>query len=565
MAQFRRNEHRLSFLLGLSLLAALLLLPSAASGAGAEHGQKTLLAVGGISALSFMSIGLLLGVRRRKRAEALLRASLEMQALREREERLTNLVETLPEGVILLDREGRITFANSAVQRIFGAPASEMVGSRYDDARWQIRDLDGTATPPEQMPLARVLRNGQVVTGIEYVITARDGLARVVKLNAAPLQDASGAVAEVVASLEDVTARKQLEKQLTYLGLHDSLTGLYNRTFFEEEMLRLGSGRNPIAVIVCDIDGLKLVNDTLGHGHGDRLLRVAATVIRGSFRQDAVVARIGGDEFAILFPGNSRSHVEAACRRLHDAVERHNARAAIPFPLSMSIGFAVAAGPHPNMAELFKEADNAMYREKLHHRQSRRSSVVQTLAKAMEARDFGTEGHAERLQERVAELGRVVGLAEGKIADLRLLAHFHDIGKVGIPDRLLFKPSPLTPEEMLEMRTHCEVGQRIAQAAPDLQPIADWILMHHESWDGTGYPLGLAGESIPLECRIVSVVDAYGAMTADRPYREAMTHEQAAEELRRCAGTQYDPTLVAAFLRLVERLPLLVEADELVS
>ena len=157
-----------------------------------------------------------------------------------------------------------------------------------------------------------------------------------------------------------------------------------------------------------------------------------------------------------------------------------------------------------------------MYRIKLHSSQSTRSAIVQTLMKALEARDYITEGHADRLQELVAIVALSLGLPERSIGDLRLLAQFHDIGKVGIPDRILFKKGSLTNQEFAEMKQHCEIGHRIALSAPDLVPIADWILKHHEWWNGKGYPLGLKGEEIPLECRILAIADAYDAMTSDQ-------------------------------------------------
>ncbi|WP_245867411.1 Cyclic di-GMP phosphodiesterase [Sporomusa silvacetica DSM 10669] len=138
------------------------------------------------------------------------------------------------------------------------------------------------------------------------------------------------------------------------------------------------------------------------------------------------------------------------------------------------------------------------------------------------------------------------------MTDLKLLAQFHDIGKVGIPDKILFKPGTLTPEKFNEMQRHSEIGFRIAQSSPDLNLIADYILKHHEWWDGSGYPMGLSGENIPLECRILSIADAYDAMTSDRPYRKALVHKHAIDELRRFAGIQFDPELVENFITLVE-------------
>ncbi len=189
-----------------------------------------------------------------------------------------------------------------------------------------------------------------------------------------------------------------------------------------------------------------------------------------------------------------------------------------------------------------------MYREKLHRSQSGRSAIVQTLMKALKERDFITEGHADRLQELVTALARAVSVPESKMSDLRLLAQFHDIGKVGIPDKILFKPGRLTTKEFNEMKRHCEIGYRIAMSAPDLAPIGEWILKHHEWWNGSGYPLKLKGEEIPLECRILAIADAYDAMTSDRPYRKALPHEVAMAELRKFSGIQFVPELVNKFI-----------------
>jgi response regulator RpfG family c-di-GMP phosphodiesterase len=163
-------------------------------------------------------------------------------------------------------------------------------------------------------------------------------------------------------------------------------------------------------------------------------------------------------------------------------------------------------------------------------------------------------GHADRLQNLAGSLAAAIGLPEHKIADIRLFAQFHDIGKVGIPDRILFKEAPLNEEERLEMNRHCEIGHRIALSAPDLVPLADWILKHHEWWDGQGYPFGLKGKDIPLECRILALADAYDAMTSNRPYRSALTHTAAILELQKYAGTQFDPTLVEQFIDVLETI-----------
>lgn len=353
------------------------------------------------------------------------------------------------------------------------------------------------------------------------------------------------------ALLDEIAKRKQMEESLRQIGFYDSLTQLYARSFFEEEMRRLGKLRHvPVGVIVCDIDGLKLINDTLGHHKGDELLKIAADILRRCFRSSDIIARIGGDEFAVLLPDSGQSIVSECAQRVRTEVDLYNAQK-LGFGLSISVGYAVSESTN-NMQELFKKADDAMYRQKLQQSYSSRSETVQALIKTMEVRDHITEGHAGRMNKHAQEMGRTLGLSEERINDLGLLAKFHDLGKVGVSDSILFKPGRLTEDEFQEMKRHCEIGHRIALSLSDLAPIADYILKHHEWWNGNGYPLGLQGTDIPLECRILSVVDAYDAMSSQRPYKQPMPHEQVVQELRRCAGTQFDPDLVDVFIKLIE-------------
>ncbi|MCR4403452.1 MAG: diguanylate cyclase [Firmicutes bacterium] len=404
----------------------------------------------------------------------------------------------------------------------------------------------------EKMVLSRL---SVLSKGVNAIGATGDLSARVPATGHDEISDLSQEINRMLGALQ--TYQDQLrasEERYRHLSVTDSLTGLRNRTHFEEEMRRLeGQSHAPIGIILCDVDGLKLVNDTFGHDAGDQLLLAASRVFREALPGEGTVARIGGDEFAMLLPDTDRTATESVCRRLRDAIELYNAAHA-ELPLSASMGFAARNDDDASksMASLFKEADDMMYREKLHRSRTTRSVIVQTLMKAIEARDFVTEGRLDRLENLVARVAKAIGLSEDNVADLRMLAKFHNIGKVGVPDRILAKPGSLTPEETEEMRLHCKIGLRIAQSVSDLVPISDWILKHHEWWNGQGYPLGLRGEEIPLECRILSIVDAYDAMTSDRPYRRALTHEQAVRELERCAGTQFDPSLVDRIVQILE-------------
>jgi HD-GYP domain-containing protein (c-di-GMP phosphodiesterase class II) len=235
---------------------------------------------------------------------------------------------------------------------------------------------------------------------------------------------------------------------------------------------------------------------------------------------------------------------------MRDAISKYNA-SHLDLPIRLSIGFAVSGEKSITMNDLYKEADHNMYREKLQNGQSTRKSMVHTLKKALEDRDFMTEGHANRLKTLITTFASTMGLPKHLTEDLLLFAQFHDIGKVGVPDAILFKPEKLTPEEYTEMKRHSEIGYRIAQSSPDLAPIADLILKHHEWWNGKGYPLGLKEKEIPLECSILAIADAYESMTSLRPYRKPMSHRDATNELKKCAGTQFNPELVGKFIQVI--------------
>ncbi len=399
--------------------------------------------------------------------------------------------------------------------------------------------------------------NVKVYTSKEQIqseewVTSAHGEQRLLAITKTPKLDDDGNVEYVVCSGMDITEQRQYESELKYLSMHDQLTGLFNRAYLENELERLGKSRDyPITIICIDLDGLKLVNDTLGHDHGDNQLRVCTNILQDSFRASDIVTRAGGDEFVILLPWTELEAGELAVQQIRSRIESYNQEHKEQIPLSLSIGIACADESQKDLVEIFKQADDLMYRDKLHRDVNSRSQIMKALMTALEERDFITSGHAHRLETLCSQLGRKANLSSSQLSDLNLLAQVHDLGKVGIPDSILFKSGPLTVEEWEIMRQHPEKGYRIAQATTDLAGIADLILKHHERWDGTGYPLGLAGEDIPIECRILAIVDSFDAMTNDRPYRKAMPAEEALVELEKCAGTQFDPQLVQAFLAIM--------------
>jgi diguanylate cyclase (GGDEF)-like protein/PAS domain S-box-containing protein len=517
-------------------------------------------------------VGTLLDITDRKQVE---------EALKSSEEKYRVIFENTGAAEVIIEEDMTIAMVNEEMVKIIGYSRAELEGKRKwtefivsDDLQkmkeyHQLRRIDPHAAPRNYegrlvnqagnvkdmfLTVAMIPGTTKSVASLLDITSRkqmenelrkhRDHLEQMVKERTDKLKTVNERL------IQEINERKQVEERLKFLSFHDPLTKMYNRTFFEQEMSRLGREQYSVGIIVSDVDGLKLVNDTLGHKSGDQLLVSGATILKNCLRKGDMVTRIGGDEFACLLPQSDQLVINKVVHRIREAIEEYN-KAHPELPLSMSIGFAACDGVK-NMGELFKEADDYMYREKLYNSQSVRGSLVQTLMKTLEARDYITEGHGERLKTLVVGLARALGLPDSKHTALRLLAQFHDIGKVGVPDQILFKPGPLTLAETVEMRRHCEIGFRIAQAAPDLILIAEWILKHHEWWNGQGYPLGLKGDEIPMECRILAIADAYDAMTCDRPYCKSMTVDAALAELQLCSGSQFDPLLVQLFVRLVK-------------
>lgn len=371
-----------------------------------------------------------------------------------------------------------------------------------------------------------------------------------------PVYDDAGKLVGLDGIARDVTEQKLMEAQVKYMSLHDPLTGLYNRAYFEEELRRLDNPsrytERPITILSTDIDGMKIINDTKGHKEGDELLKAYARLLEASFADKGTCARTGGDEFIVLLRGTDINEGLEAMRTLEDAIEEYNTRGPST-PLSVSISYATSDGIEP-LEEVLNRADRSLFNAQLHATPTSKRGVVKSLLAALSAKDFAAEGHIARVTEVALRIGNALSLTRKELLDLELLAEVHDLGKVGIPDRILFKPGPLDAEERAQMQEHTTIGYRIAKSSLELTHIAGLILHHHEWWNGEGYPSGLKGEAIPIACRIIAIADAYDAIRSSRPYKPPRTHEEAMAELKRCAGTQFDPRLVEIFTSVAENI-----------
>ncbi|PKM77819.1 MAG: diguanylate cyclase [Firmicutes bacterium HGW-Firmicutes-15] len=340
----------------------------------------------------------------------------------------------------------------------------------------------------------------------------------------------------------DITESRIAEDNIKYLSFHDKLTGLFNRAFFEEELKRLDNERHiPLSIIMGDVNGLKIINDAFGHYEGDKLLVSAAKILTDLCRQDDIVARWGGDEFIILLPSCDYEAASKIFERINKGNLNINEAS---IQASISLGMASKTSANMDVKNVIKEAEDNMYRNKLMESRSARSSFITSLEKTLWTRSHETEEHCQRMLKMAQKIGKIINLNGIEMNNLKLITRLHDIGKIAIPNSILNKPGELSAEEWELIKKHPEIGYRIALSSPELAPIAETILYHHEHWDGTGYPFGLKGENIPLISRIIALADAYDVMINGRTYKRALDKTEVWVEIERCSGTQFDPSLV---------------------
>lgn len=340
-------------------------------------------------------------------------------------------------------------------------------------------------------------------------------------------------------------------EKLKYVSFHDKLTGLYNRSFFEEEMMRFDSKRQvPLSVIMGDVNGLKLVNDAFGHAKGDELLKKTAEILKNSVRKEDIVARWGGDEFIILLPKADEEIAKSVSERIESYCARELTVENISF--SISLGYATRTDLSKTITALIKDAEDLMYRNKVLKGNLRSRTVLTALENTLFEYNPIEARHCKHVEELALNFGEKLKIHSTTMANLRLLARYHDIGKLAVPSNIIMKKGKLNNNEWRIVKSHPEVGFRIARSTIELSAISKEILSHHENWDGTGYPRKLKGEHIPYLARVIAVVNAFEAMINFRPYRESLSIEDALLELEGCSGTQFDPYIARKFVEFIK-------------
>lgn len=363
----------------------------------------------------------------------------------------------------------------------------------------------------------------------------------------------------------NITKRKVNEEEIRFLSYSDPLTRLKNRDYMKMQFEVLGQQQEShYFIIMCDINGLKLTNDAFGHQEGDQMLIAVSNVLRRMCRPIDMISRWPGDEFVIVLKDINQ---EGVCRLIRDITDEIEKIRDFHLNISVAMGYAESNEELKSPEEVLNLAENRMYRNKLMESTSSRNATIRSLARTLHEKSTETEAHTMRISQLSKALGSHLKLRKDQLDELELLSLLHDIGKIGIPEYILNKPAKLNNEEWEIIKTHPEIGYRIAKSTPVLEHIAEYILAHHEKFDGTGYPNGLKGKEIPYLGRIINVVDSFDVMTHSRSYKKASDLSYAISELKACSGTQFDPEIASAFLKMIEDegLPVRLEISVLMD
>lgn len=355
-------------------------------------------------------------------------------------------------------------------------------------------------------------------------------------------------------SLTEAIIRRIRENEVEQLIYLDSLTDLSNRRYFNMQIEKLMESTDylPISLIVADINGLKLVNDSFGHTQGDQIIKLAVNIILSEKRENDILCRWGGDEFVAVLPNTNKEEVKKIIKNITEKASNTYLNF---IPISISIASSTSYKIPFDFETMFKDAEDQMYKVKTIESASIKRKIINSVLDTLYCRSNYEKSHSKRVSELCAQIAYAFSFDDNAVRLIRAVGLYHDIGKITIHDKILNKPGPLTNDEYNEMKRHSDIGYRILSSVNEMSDIADFILKHHERIDGKGYPYGIKGDEIPIITKILSVAEAYDTMSYDTIYKKAMSQDEIIEELIKNSCTQFDPTIVRTLVEKVLKKP----------
>jgi diguanylate cyclase (GGDEF)-like protein len=451
--------------------------------------------------------------------------------------RIESIVSAMPDIIFIIDSNGKIVDSETGGKAWMNKAGECYINNSVYEA------LPLSVAKSCLAAIQETIKTGSMRT-YEFSIDG-ESVTAYYEVRITPYQDD-----QVVAIIRNITDAKQFQLTNEYLSYHDQLTGLFNRRYFEEALIRLDNALYmPIALAMVDVNGLKMINDAFGHQTGDKVLRMISKAIDAqNDMPEGFVARIGGDEFVIVCPNTEDAAMDALTNAIYNAVSQIREELSV---VSVSIGWDIKKSTNQSITDIFNKAEAIMYRKKLTESQSIRHQAVQAILKTLNEKNTREKIHSERVSVISKMIGEALNMNYGELKEIETAGLLHDIGKIVIDQDILNKAGKLNEDEYEKIKKHPESSYQILKSIDAYAGLADDVLSHHERWDGNGYPRRLKGEEISLIARIITVADAYEAMTADRSYRSSMTKEAALEELKAHAGRQFDPQIVDAFEKFV--------------
>lgn len=312
----------------------------------------------------------------------------------------------------------------------------------------------------------------------------------------------------------------------------------------------------PLSFVFADVNGLKIINDAFGHEYGDLLIQQVSEVFKAVCRADDIASRTGGDEFILLLPKTEEVYVQELVEKIKETIEK---KKIMNINISVAFGWSTKTMENQSASYVLKNAEDLMYNKKISDNSSKRSVVIRSILNALRLKSPWEEAHSKRAGLLCEDIAKAYHLSTDEVKELRIAGELHDIGKIAIDEAILNKPSKLSESELIIMQRHPETGYQLLSTSSEYYNIAEYVLAHHERWVGTGYPKGLKGEDINWKARIIAIADAYDVLTYKMSYRKSLSEQDAIEEIKKNAGTQFDPDIVRVFAENI--IPKLIELD----